>query len=59
VTVFADRAGPVTAGTRGIGADIVRRLARKGASVALAYATSADRALVQAPRFQETSCPHG
>jgi NAD(P)-dependent dehydrogenase (short-subunit alcohol dehydrogenase family) len=59
VTEFADRAGPVTGGTQGIGADIVRRLAREGASVALTYFTSADRALVQSPQFREKSCPHG
>jgi 3-oxoacyl-[acyl-carrier protein] reductase len=59
VTEFADRAGLVTGATQGIGADIVRRLAREGASVALTYVTSADRALVQRPQFREKSCPHG
>jgi 3-oxoacyl-[acyl-carrier protein] reductase len=59
VPAFADKAGPVTAGTRGIGADIVRRLAREGARVALTYYTLADRALVQRPQFQEKACPHG
>jgi NAD(P)-dependent dehydrogenase (short-subunit alcohol dehydrogenase family) len=58
VTEFADKAGLVTAGTQGIGADIVRRLAREGARVALTYCTAADRALVQRPQFREQLCPH-
>jgi NAD(P)-dependent dehydrogenase (short-subunit alcohol dehydrogenase family) len=59
VTEFAHRAELVTGGPQGIGADIVRRLAREGASAALTYFTSADRALVQSPQFREQSCPHG
>jgi hypothetical protein len=58
-TESADRAGLVTGGTRGIGADIVRRLAGEGARVALTCVISADRALVQSPQFREKSCPHG
>lgn len=41
---LAGKAAIVTGGSRGIGAAIVRRLARDGAAVAFSYAASADRA---------------
>ncbi|QEZ48697.1 SDR family NAD(P)-dependent oxidoreductase [Cupriavidus oxalaticus] len=41
---LAGKAALVTGGSRGIGAAIVRRLARDGAAVAFSYAASADRA---------------
>jgi 3-oxoacyl-[acyl-carrier protein] reductase len=44
MTELDGKAALVTGGSRGIGAGIVRRLARDGASVAFTYISSADRA---------------
>lgn len=41
---LAGKVAMVTGGSRGIGAEIVRRLARDGAAVAFTFATSADKA---------------